>query len=290
VQVDGGVTNTGTVDIGGGAVFSLGTYDHQAGAFVPGGGTFRNAAGGVLQGKGTLEASLDNAGMLKVGDSATDPSTPIGSFTVLGNLVQQPSGTIAFDIGANTPFEPGQTYDQLAVSGTGTLGGTLQVTTLPEVTVPAPTSAPTLTPPPTSAPALAQTLVATAPMAQATGTYVLMDVQGGASGSFAAYSGPGDVIPLLQMNSAGTLGPIPGAVMPPAPPPPTPSVLASDPLVDKIVDLLNGSATRQEVQGALSEQDTLVTKFLDKLLDEEEKQKEGAKGEIVYTDTACKPS
>ena len=53
--------------------------------------------------------------------------------------------------------------------------------------------------------------------------------------------------------------------------------------------MLNGEATRAEVQGVLSEQDSTVTDFLSLLLKEEERQSGNGKHAIVITDTQCKP-
>jgi len=72
--------------------------------------------------------------------------------------------------------------------------------------------------------------------------------------------------------------------------------VATAPAVEKIVELLRNEVTRQEVQQAVQEQETVVTKFVSLLLKEEAAQaadKDARKkkdGDIVSTDTQCKPS
>ena len=53
--------------------------------------------------------------------------------------------------------------------------------------------------------------------------------------------------------------------------------------------MLDGAATRAEVQGAASEQDGLLGQFVALLLKEEERQAGNGKPNITITDTQCKP-
>ncbi len=57
------------------------------------------------------------------------------------------------------------------------------------------------------------------------------------------------------------------------------------------MELLRNEATREQVQLAVAEQETVVTKFVALLLKEEEKQADDRKKEpaITITDTQCKP-
>lgn len=103
------VTNSGTITLG-----TARTLTCDAGAFT-------NAAGGTLQGAGTLAvggASLHNAGTIR-------PGTSPGVLTVTGDLVCDPTSLLVLELGGASP---GGGYDRLAVSGAVTLDGALQLT------------------------------------------------------------------------------------------------------------------------------------------------------------------
>lgn len=57
------------------------------------------------------------------------------------------------------------------------------------------------------------------------------------------------------------------------------------------MELLRNEASREQVQLAVAEQETVVTKFVSLLLKEEERQADDRKKEpaITVTDTQCKP-
>jgi hypothetical protein len=99
-------TNSGVLDIQTGTV-RFGTLSHESGA--------------VLQGRGTLgvsSAAFTNAGKVNPGDSP-------GILTVTGDYPTSSTAVLNIEIGGVTA---GTNYDQLAVTGTATLGGTLNVT------------------------------------------------------------------------------------------------------------------------------------------------------------------
>ncbi|MGZ5270915.1 MAG: two-partner secretion domain-containing protein, partial [Ramlibacter sp.] len=283
-------TNSGTLRLGGGSLLSLGAWDPQLQTFSPGGVAFTNSGTGVLQGSGTLQANVSNAGTISPGDAAN----PAGVFTIAGDLQQQSTGKLVFDIAANSPAIGGVTYDQLLVSGNVALGGLIQVNAIPAVAVaPAPA--------PGSSGLLARQLTTTT-----ADNYLLITAGSTTAGSsFAGASVPADLQPRLQISSAGVVSalfvaaPAPAPAPMPAPTPapapaPTAAPVASDaPLVDKIVGMLDGDVARDTVQQAVAEQDNVVAKFLTLLLTDEGKQKQDAgrkDAEIVTTDTACKPS
>jgi autotransporter-associated beta strand protein len=112
-------TGTGTLAIAN-PDNSYGATLISAGALRLDGGRIGNAtvtAGARLTGNGTVQGSLQNAGLVSPGNSP-------GTITVQGDFTQTAAGTLAIEFAAPT------SYDHLAVSGTATLGGTLQLTGL----------------------------------------------------------------------------------------------------------------------------------------------------------------
>ena len=101
-------SNGGAINIATGATFKASP------------GTFTNDTGGVIGGSGTVDASattFGNSGTLLPGGNGT-----IGTLNILGNVTLNPSGTVVVDVGP-TPAQ----HDVLAISGTGNLGGQLNV-------------------------------------------------------------------------------------------------------------------------------------------------------------------
>jgi hypothetical protein len=81
---------------------------------------FVNAAGGTIQGSGTLNAAVfafTNAGALSPGVSP-------GILTFTGNVPEDSSGVVNIEIGGLTP---GTQFDRLDITGNATLNGTLNV-------------------------------------------------------------------------------------------------------------------------------------------------------------------
>jgi len=115
-------TNRGTITAAAGTLnFHPGFYQSAGVTRLAGGsllssGTF-NLQGGVLDGTGTLTGSVLNAAQVK-------PGTSPGKITIGGPYSQTTSGSFAVELNG---LAPGAEFDQLAVIGAVTVGGTLQV-------------------------------------------------------------------------------------------------------------------------------------------------------------------
>ena len=117
-------TNNGTVDIVAGNLNFLKGMDNGENAIINlGDGTLDPGdelileSGDSLIGSGTLAANLVNAGTVSPGNSA-------GIITVQGDYTQQSTGVLDIQLGGTTA---GTQYDQLTVTGTATMAGTLKV-------------------------------------------------------------------------------------------------------------------------------------------------------------------
>jgi hypothetical protein len=145
VAVNGGVLSlslgfmSGTATVASGAELQIsGTFQLLSTAQVTGAGTLRitggtttlggtiSVSGGVIinsgataQGTGTISTNLTNNGTLIVGTVGS-----VGILAITGNFTQGSTGTLKMDINGTGA---GTGYDQLQVSGTVTLGGTLNV-------------------------------------------------------------------------------------------------------------------------------------------------------------------
>lgn len=100
-------------------VQTLGTIDLQGGDIYAYSGIDLN--GGQLVGNGTIHGNVRNNG------GSMSPGHSPGKITVTGDYTQGANGTLTMEIGGSTA---GTGYDQLAVSGTATLAGTLNVTAI----------------------------------------------------------------------------------------------------------------------------------------------------------------
>jgi len=124
---DPSFTNGGIVNLLTGSVAFNGGYTQSAGTTNLGGGSMSspsvvNLNGGLLKGNGTITASVAN-------NSATvAPGASPGLITILGNYSQGPSGVLNIELGGTTA---GSQYDRLAVSGSATLAGAVNVTLIP---------------------------------------------------------------------------------------------------------------------------------------------------------------
>lgn len=78
----------------------------------------------TLSGIGTIQADLTNAGTVS-------PGTSPGTITIDGDYTQESTGTLEIELGGTTP---GTEYDQLIVTGTATMAGTLNVSFIDEFT------------------------------------------------------------------------------------------------------------------------------------------------------------
>ena len=117
-------TNDGTVDvIAGSLIFQQGMDNGENVVIDLGGGTLNPGetlnleSGDSLIGSGTLAANLVNAGTVSPGNSA-------GGITIEGNYTQESTGVLDIQLGGTTA---GTQYDQLTVTGTATMAGTLNV-------------------------------------------------------------------------------------------------------------------------------------------------------------------
>ena len=122
--------NSGTVTLKSGTMqFGDPGYTQTGGSTTLNGGALTsttsailNLQGGKLTGKGTITASVQNAALIDPG--TTTPGE--GLLTIVGNYTQTSAGTLRADIKGTTA---GVTYDQLSVSGTASLNGTLDIMT-----------------------------------------------------------------------------------------------------------------------------------------------------------------
>lgn len=121
-------TNSGSLIVGTGTSATIGgTTTGQSGANavtrVDGSLTLSGSnpftvSGGTVQGAGTIVGNLSNsAGVLSPGDSP-------GKLTLTGNYTQGSAASMFIEIGGTGQ---GTTYDLFAISGTATLGGTLNI-------------------------------------------------------------------------------------------------------------------------------------------------------------------
>ena len=124
-------TNNGIVQVNAGSlVFQQGmdngdnTTINLGGGILDPGETLILESGDSLIGSGTLDSNLVNTGTVSPGASP-------GIITVDGDYTQDSSGALAIELDGTTP---GSGYDQLAVTGAATLGGTLDVSLIPGFT------------------------------------------------------------------------------------------------------------------------------------------------------------
>ena len=122
ILLSGPFTNTGGVTAGVGSTVRLlsGTYLQTAGETRLVGGTLTASTvsiqGGVLSGFGTVSGNLINAALVDLG-------APTGTLQVTGTYQQTTAGTLKVGLGG---LAAGQ-FDRLQITGTATLGGTLDV-------------------------------------------------------------------------------------------------------------------------------------------------------------------
>jgi hypothetical protein len=120
--------NSGSLAVLDGTSFTVnGAYTQTSGLNVLSNATLSatglvDLQGGTLSGTGTLNASVRNGGVVQVGASSA-----AGLLTINGDYTQTALGGLIIELGG---YNPGKDYDQLAVSGTATLDGTLKVTVI----------------------------------------------------------------------------------------------------------------------------------------------------------------
>lgn len=116
----GSLSNSGDVTIAG-TLTAVGDYTQTGGTTTLAGGTLSafndNLNGGALSGNGTVATNLNNtAGQINAGGTGT-----AGVIAITGNYTQGASGVLNIDIGGTGNDQ----FDRLNVSGTATLGGTI---------------------------------------------------------------------------------------------------------------------------------------------------------------------
>gem|GEM_PF-5919863 len=113
--------NAGTIDVRSGTLVVNNGYTQTAGSTLLNGGNVTaggiNMQGGTLEGAGTVTSNVTNSG-------AVSPGLSPGCLTISGNYTQTASGTLRLAIGGLTACSE---FDQLNVTGTATLNGTLKL-------------------------------------------------------------------------------------------------------------------------------------------------------------------
>ena len=118
------LNNTGTIELKTGTLQCQGSWDQTAGSITVGGGTVLGGArlnirGGTLTGTGTIQAPVNNGGVISPGGSP-------GTLTLSpGNNYQQwPGGILRIELGG---YIAGTQSDQFVVGGGASLDGTLEL-------------------------------------------------------------------------------------------------------------------------------------------------------------------
>jgi hypothetical protein len=109
------LSGTATLGVAGITLNGGGRLD-LAGATVTGG---LDIVDGMLTGTGTIDGAVVNSGVISIGNSP-------GLLVIDGNYTQAADGLLVIEIGGPGAFIPGETYDQLVVTGTANVAGTLQ--------------------------------------------------------------------------------------------------------------------------------------------------------------------
>jgi T5SS/PEP-CTERM-associated repeat protein len=111
-------TNNG--DLGVGTTGTGALYVNDGGNMIVA-GLASVGADGLIGGNGKLTGNFSNGGVFAPGNSFV---ATLGSLGIVGNYTQSPAGALQIDLGGTTPDAD---YDQLLVSGSVTVGGTLNV-------------------------------------------------------------------------------------------------------------------------------------------------------------------
>jgi large repetitive protein len=117
--VTGSVRNEGTVAVAANspATYSAGTFRNVAPGTITGGATLTLANTSTFFGTGSVTANIVNNGQFNAGQSP-------GALNINGTYTQNASGSLNVEIGGHIA---GAEYDVIAISGTATLAGTLNV-------------------------------------------------------------------------------------------------------------------------------------------------------------------
>jgi hypothetical protein len=126
-EVDPAFANSGTLEVDTGTIAFTQTVNQTAGTTDLAGGnlivTTLNIQRGTLTGSGVITGNVQNGGELDVGGSGA-----AGVLTINGNYTQTATGVLDIELGDAAQGE----FDQLQVTGRATLGGTINVTLLPD--------------------------------------------------------------------------------------------------------------------------------------------------------------
>ncbi|MBL8385350.1 MAG: filamentous hemagglutinin N-terminal domain-containing protein [Burkholderiales bacterium] len=113
--VNGAIALNGSISAASLALGSSGVMTLAGGSITVPDVTLTN---GVLQGFGTVNGNVTNTG------GTLRPGASPGTLVINGNYTQGPGGTLEIELGGTSQ---GVTYDLLSVTGTATLGGTMNV-------------------------------------------------------------------------------------------------------------------------------------------------------------------
>lgn len=123
-EIDADFNNSGLLDVQSGTLYFLNNVVQTAGSTNLDGGNIQAFAlelnGGNLVGTGTFTGSIHNNG------GTVGPGHSPGKITISRDYTQGANGILQIEVAGLTT--PGVDFDQLAVAGVVTLGGTLQVT------------------------------------------------------------------------------------------------------------------------------------------------------------------
>jgi len=114
--------NSGTVDVQTGTLSLTGGYTQTAGETILNGGDLQSTTtldiqGGNLAGFGTVTADVSSSGQV-------NPGVSPGILNIVGDYTQTSSGALNIEIGGLTV---GTDFDQLNITGTADLDGTLNI-------------------------------------------------------------------------------------------------------------------------------------------------------------------
>jgi hypothetical protein len=123
LQLNSTSTNSGTVTVSSGTTLGVGSYYQTGGATILNAGTINGGSlsinAGSLTGTGTINSSVSNGGQVIPGGTGA-----AGILTMNGNYTQTTTGALNIELGGTTA---GSQFDQLAVSGTALLAGTMNI-------------------------------------------------------------------------------------------------------------------------------------------------------------------
>ncbi len=117
------INNSGTVEVQTGTLAFSSGFTQTSGMTLLNGGNINSSGtmaiqGGNLTGQGTITGNVNNSGGTVI------PGTSPGQLTITGNYTQGLAGSLAIEIGG---LAAGSEFDQLIVTGTASLAGTLAV-------------------------------------------------------------------------------------------------------------------------------------------------------------------